>query len=81
MSSFARATAARLPLASLGLAFAPLASHADNGATSRQAECASLDGQIKQYDAMARRPRSGQMQDWVTEQKRKARKRQCALKR
>jgi hypothetical protein len=29
---------------------------------------------------MARQPQSGQMQDWITEQKRKARNRQFALK-
>jgi hypothetical protein len=52
----------------------------DNGAASRQAECASLDAQIARYDAMARQPQSGQMQDWTTEQKRKARNRQFALK-
>jgi hypothetical protein len=49
-------------------------------AASRQAECASLDAQITQWDAMARQPQSGQMQDWITAQKRKARDRQFQLK-
>jgi hypothetical protein len=49
-------------------------------AAGRQAECASLDAQITQWDAMARHPQSGQMQDWITAQKRKARDRQFQLK-
>ena len=51
----------------------------DNGAATRQAECASLDAQITHFDAMARQPQSGQMQDWITAHKRKARGRQFQL--
>lgn len=42
-------------------------------------ECRALDEQIKNYDAMARHPQSGQVQDWITAQKRKARDRQFAI--
>lgn len=43
-------------------------------------ECRALDAQITQFDAMARQPQSGSMQDWITSQKRKARDRQFAIK-
>lgn len=44
-----------------------------------QAECQGLSAQAAQYDAMARQPQSGQMQDWITAEKRKVRDRQYAL--
>ena len=47
---------------------------------AREVECKALDAQIKQFDAMARQPQSGQMQDWITVQKRKARDRQFSIK-
>jgi hypothetical protein len=43
-------------------------------------ECKALDAQITQLDAMARRPQTGQMQDWITAEKRKARDRQFRLR-
>jgi hypothetical protein len=45
-----------------------------------QSECRTLDAQITQFDAMARQPQSGSMQDWITSQKRKTRDRQFAIK-
>lgn len=47
---------------------------------SKGAECKALDAQITQFDAMARQPQSGQMQDWITGEKRKARDRQFNIK-
>ena len=47
---------------------------------SQAAECKALDAQITQFDAMARQPQSGQMQDWITGEKRKARDRQFNIK-
>lgn len=44
------------------------------------AECKALDAQITSYDAMARQPQTGQMQDWISAQKKKARDRQFGLK-
>lgn len=46
----------------------------------RQAECKALDAQVQQYDAMARQPQSGQMQDWISAQRKKARDRQFQIK-
>jgi hypothetical protein len=43
-------------------------------------ECKALDAQITQFDAMARQPQSGQMQDWITGEKRKARDRQFRIR-
>lgn len=43
-------------------------------------ECKALDVQITQFEAMARQPQSGQMQDWITGEKKKARDRQFGLK-
>ena len=49
-------------------------------APSKDAECKALDAQITQFDAMARQPQSGQMQDWITGEKKKARDRQFGIK-
>jgi len=46
----------------------------------RTAECSALAASIEHYDAMARQPQSGQMQDWITAQRKKARDRQFQLK-
>lgn len=46
---------------------------------SNLAECKSLDAQITQFDSMARQPQSGQMQDWITGEKKKARDRQFSI--
>jgi hypothetical protein len=49
-------------------------------AQDRNAECKALDARITNYDAQARQPQSGQMQDWISENKRKARDRQFSLR-
>ena len=46
----------------------------------RTAECSALAASIQQYDAMARQPQSGQTQDWITAQRKKARDRQFQIK-
>lgn len=46
----------------------------------RSAECSALAASIQHYDAMARQPQSGQMQDWITAQRKKARDRQFQIK-
>lgn len=46
----------------------------------RQTECKALNAQIQQYDSMARQPQSGQTQDWITAQRKKARDRQFQIK-
>lgn len=55
---------------------------ASNGQTgsSNNGECAALDAHIKQLDAMARQPQSGQMQDWIRKQRQDARSRQSSLR-
>lgn len=46
---------------------------------SKLTECRSLDAQITQFDSMARQPQSGQMQDWISGEKKKGRDRQFQL--
>lgn len=46
---------------------------------ARSLECPALELQIKQIDAMARQPQSGQIQDALAEQKKKLQSRQFAL--
>lgn len=43
-------------------------------------ECKALSGHVTSLDAMSRQPQSGQMQDWITAEKRKARDRQFQLR-
>ena len=45
-----------------------------------RAECATLARQIEQWDALARRPQSGQSQDWITARRNEARTRQFSLR-
>jgi hypothetical protein len=52
----------------------------NNVVNDRQAECKALDAQITQYDAQARQPQTGQMQDWITARKRTARDRQFQIR-
>lgn len=44
-----------------------------------KAECNALEERIKYLDAMARQPQSGQMQDWIREDRKKARDRQVRI--
>lgn len=44
-----------------------------------KAECAELEAHIKYLDSMARQPQSGQTQDWIREERKKARDRQVRI--
>lgn len=46
----------------------------------KAAECKALEARITQLDNMARQPQTGQMQDWIRDQKSKARDRQSGLR-
>lgn len=46
----------------------------------KAAECKALEARITQLDNMARQPQTGQMQDWIRDQKSKARDRQFGLR-
>ena len=50
-----------------------------NDAAAKKAECQLLETQIEQWDARARQPQSAQMQDWITDQRKKARDRQFRI--
>ena len=39
----------------------------------RTTQCRNLENRVNQLDAMARQPQSGQMQDWIRDQRRAAR--------
>ena len=45
-----------------------------------KAVCESLNTQVSHYDAMARQPQSGQMQDWITAERKKVRDKQFSLR-
>ena len=49
-------------------------------AQPKQAECDSLNKHIELLDSMARQPQSGQTQDWITQERRKTRDRQFAIR-
>jgi hypothetical protein len=49
-------------------------------AEGAQSECSALDRDIAKYDALARQPQSGQTQDWISAQRKKARDRQFEIK-
>lgn len=49
-------------------------------AFDRAAECRFLDAEIQKLDAWARQPQSGQMQDWIRDQRKKARDRQFEIR-
>lgn len=49
-------------------------------ASAIQAECRYLDARIAELDALARRPHTGQMQDWIRSQRQQARDRQFELR-
>ena len=53
--------------------------HSVDGAATTKAECRSLDTQIERWDAMARQPQSVQTQDWIRDERKKARDRQFRL--
>lgn len=59
--------------------FIPPQSLADAPPQTIQAECAYLILHIEQLDSMARQAQSGQMQDWIRQERRNARDRQAAI--
>lgn len=52
----------------------------DTSAASKQSECKALDARVVHLDALARQPQSGQMQDWISGQRKDARDRQFRLR-
>lgn len=50
------------------------------GAMDKTTECQALSAHITALDAMSRQPQSGQRQDWISTEKRKARDRQFQLR-
>ena len=57
----------------------PVVQYQNSGPT-RASQCAALNDQVTQYDAMARQPQSGQMQDWISQQRKAARDEQFRLR-
>ena len=53
--------------------------HSGDDAAVKKAECRSLDTQIERWDAMARQPQSAQTQDWIKDERKKARDKQFRL--
>lgn len=49
-------------------------------AVSNADECKRIDAEITQLDAMARQPQSGQMQDWISQQRKERRDRQFRIR-
>lgn len=47
---------------------------------NRKAQCDALDAKVKHYDAMARQPQTGQMQDWISAERKKVRDQQFRLR-
>lgn len=47
--------------------------------TAGKAECLALEAQIKSLDSMSRQPQGAQMQDWIREERKKARDRQARI--
>jgi hypothetical protein len=50
------------------------------GGMDKTTECQALSAHITSLEAMSRQPQSGQRQDWITSEKRKARDRQFQLR-
>lgn len=48
-------------------------------AAAKKAECQALNAQIEHLDSMSRQPQSAQMQDWVKDERKKARDQQFRL--
>lgn len=52
---------------------------AGNPFSDKASECAFINSEIKRLDALARQPQSGQMQDWITAERKKLRDRQFRI--
>jgi hypothetical protein len=48
-------------------------------AAAKKAECQALNAQIEHLDSMSRQPQSAQMQDWIKDERKKARDQQFRL--
>lgn len=57
----------------------PVVQYQNSGPT-RAGQCAALNDQVANYDAMARQPQSGQMQDWISRQRKAARDEQFRMR-
>ncbi|MEO7337780.1 MAG: hypothetical protein ABIV63_14475 [Caldimonas sp.] len=53
---------------------------AQSADSSKTSECAALSAQAARFDAMARQPQTGQMQDWIKAQKRMVTDRQYQIR-
>jgi hypothetical protein len=51
-----------------------------NPGPTRAGQCEALNAQVANFDAMARQPQSGQMQDWISQQRKAARDEQFRLR-
>ncbi len=51
-----------------------------NAVPDKASECVFINSEIKRLDAMARQPQSGQMQDWITAERKKLRDRQFRIR-
>jgi hypothetical protein len=49
-------------------------------AAAKKSECHALNAQIERWDTMARQPQGAQTQDWIRDQRKKARDRQFLLR-
>lgn len=58
----------------------PYVNDSPRAAVSNADECKSIDAEITQLDAMARQPQSGQMQDWISQQRKERRDRQFRIR-
>lgn len=50
-----------------------------NAIPDKASECAFINSEIKRLDALARQPQSGQMQDWITAERKKLRDQQFRI--
>lgn len=50
------------------------------GQVNAKAQCAALEAQVIHYHAMARQPQTAQRQDWIRQQRKKARDQQARLR-
>lgn len=59
---------------------APTVTRGNHQIVDKSAECQALEESIRQLDAMARQPQTGYTQDWIRNERMKARSRQAALR-
>lgn len=54
--------------------------HSFNDVAAKKSECQSLNAEIEYWDSMARQPQGAQRQDWIRDQRKKARDRQFLIR-